>query len=148
MRSVFTVWRRPKIQTARPTSRTRKTDIEDSCWKKTMQTGTIAARKKTSAGSRRPSRRDAAGLGRGRRPAAARSSGKKRISVAAARSDVAPSTMKSAGHETAARKPPTAGPTLIPRFTASRWRANAALRWSGAARCETTLRLAGRNISR
>ena len=67
--------------------------------------------------------------------------------MAAARSEVAPSTMKSAGHDTAARNPPTAGPTLIPRFTASRWRAKAALRWSGAARCEMTLRLAGRNIS-
>ncbi len=83
---------------------------------------------------------------RARRPAA-RFIGKKKIRVAAARSEVTPSTMKSAGHDTAARKPPAAGPTLIPRLTASRWRAKAALRWSGAARCETTLRLAGRNIS-
>ena len=36
---------------------------------------------------------------------------------------------------------------LIPRFTARRWRANAALRWSGVARCEMTLRLAGRKPS-
>jgi hypothetical protein len=61
--------------------------------------------------------------------------------------DVAPLTKKSQAKETAARNPPTAGPTLIPRLIASRFSANPAFLCSGRTRSPKIVRLAGRNAS-
>src|SRR3989442_8973831 len=69
------------------------------------------------------------------------------VSASPARIEVAPLTTKSAGNDTMARKPPAAGPTLIPRLTARRATAKAALRCDGLATSEYIDRFAGRNAS-
>src|SRR4051812_17058774 len=53
------------------------------------------------------------------------------VSTSADASDVSPSTTNSNGNDIVANTPPTAGPILIPRLTASRFTAIAALRCSG-----------------
>ena len=64
-----------------------------------------------------------------------------------ARIEVAPSTKNSQRNESSARTPPIAGPTLIPRFTARRLSAKAALRCGGRTRSEIIERLGGRTDS-
>ena len=64
-----------------------------------------------------------------------------------ARIEVAPSTKNSQRNEISARTPPIAGPTLIPRFTARRLSAKAALRCGGRTRSEIIERLGGRTDS-
>src|SRR2546426_11943871 len=69
------------------------------------------------------------------------------VSASPASIEVAPLTMNSAGNDTMARKPPAAGPTLIPRLIARRATAKAALRCDGPATSEYIDRFAGRNAS-
>ncbi len=68
-------------------------------------------------------------------------------STSAAARVVAPSTQNSIWNEWAARKPPSAGPTLIPRLIASRLSANACRCSSGGARSPTRASVAGRIAS-
>ncbi|HEU4408378.1 MAG TPA: hypothetical protein VFS43_24150 [Polyangiaceae bacterium] len=54
---------------------------------------------------------------------------------------------KIAPNETSASSPPSAGPTLMPRLTASRFSAYARRRCSGAAKAPTSAIVAGRTVS-
>jgi hypothetical protein len=61
--------------------------------------------------------------------------------------EVTPSTTNTARNERRARKPPTAGPTLMPRLIARRCRATAVRALSAGARSWMAARLAGRKNS-
>ncbi len=69
------------------------------------------------------------------------------VTRSAARSDVAPSTQKMSGNEYMRRKPPNAGPMLMPRLIASRFTENALLLRSEGTTLVMTAREAGRNAS-
>ena len=120
-------------------SSTRKSGMEEMCWKKTNATGNIAARKIEEprvAGARRRAGADAARLLRravARPPSgdAAREAGGGE-DRAGRDSPVPPSTRKSQRKETVARKPPSAGPMLIPRLIARRFRERRRSSVSGA----------------
>lgn len=58
-----------------------------------------------------------------------------------------PSVSQMAGNDSAARIPPSAGPTDMPRFTAARCSANAGLVNSGGTDSLTAVMFAGRNDS-
>ena len=120
------------------------------CWKNTSPTGKMAARKKRRRGSDQARLEGSSTGPPGSVSAWPRWTGARRrarTSRIPAAIEVVPFTRKSERKETVARKPPSAGPTLIPRLIASRVRANAGLRCAGRTRSATTARLAGRNAS-
>ena len=69
------------------------------------------------------------------------------MSTSAAASDVSPSTTKSSGKEIVASNPPTAGPMLIPRFTASRLSGDGRFALLGRSRAVSADIVAGRVAS-
>ena len=149
MRSVFTVWRSPKIETAMPRSRTRKSAIDDSCWKNTMPTGTMAARNRDErAGRRMPARRgsadvsgaEAVGVPASRRKQREKDDGGREGRHAVDEKERRPRDLR----EEAAHRGADAH-AEVDREALERERGLAAVRRRRA--CAMTLRLAGRNAS-